>query len=233
MKIRKLLEKLTAPVWINTDKKLHVISGLVEKEFGLHFKNIRGGCFVSQIVFSLAHSANIPYGPLVSHVNESDLRGPLAGVTLEQLFDVFNHKPIKISKKKTLSFDLSVETHTLDGAINEVKGGQPVIFIVSRSIQDRFDNTKYYSYCPDTRQPDGIADLNSNTMSKDVSDQSTWHAYMLIGYDEDGLLIIRDMRSIYSYNGYIKAKVSQLQTNPNAYKLISVVVNSVEENTSL
>lgn len=223
MKILELLEKLTADVHVNFDKKLYVITNLVQHEFGPRFDKITGGCLASQMIFSMASAANVDPEILIKALNNSKVTAGVYGTTLEDLYKVFNNKPIRVSDKdggKKLTFKLSVETPTLEAAIQDVKSGQPIIFIPSTHIQDALDNY---------RDQDGIAKISNNQMLRNLTDQSTFHAYLLIGYDRDGYLILREMRHTYAYKGYIKLSVRALKKNPKAYKFITIVVDDVKQ----
>jgi hypothetical protein len=215
MKLEELFEKLGAYVHVNNEETLAVIAKLVEKEFGPEFKKISLGCLVAQVVYSMSAIANIKPKDLINAINKSDLRGEFGGVSLENIFKIFE-KPINVGNK-TLKFHLSVETPKIEDVVKEVKSGQPVIFIPSVVLQSYMDTSD-----------SGIVVLPNKDYGN-VKDQSVWHAFLIIGYDKDGYLIIRDMRSVYLYKGYAKVPIKPLKKIPNAYRLISVIVDRVEE----
>lgn len=215
--IELLLERLTAGVYVNSDKKLHVIASLVKETFGPRFDKITGGCLAAQMIYSMSAAADVEPDVLVNALNKSKVTAGYAGTTLENLYKVFHNKPIKVGDE-TLTFKLSVDTPTLEGAIKEVKSGQPVIFIPSSVLQNRFDD----------HDDKGIADITDRDLQYDLRSQSTYHAYLMIGYDAAGYIILREMRSTYAFKGYVKAPIRALKKNPKAYHCITIIVDDVK-----
>ena len=217
-----LFERLAAEVYVKDDQTLHVITDLVKRDFGLNFEKIGGGCLTTQMIYTMATAAKIEPKVLVDAINKSKVSSGVRGVTLEKLFTVFNGKNILVDDEM-LKFKLSVEAyHTLDESIKEVKSGQPIVFIVGNSYLLRSLNGV-------DKRGNGIADLTPEEVrNSNLGEASSFHAFMLIGYDsKDDLVILRDTRSMYAYKGFVKVSKKTLDENPHAYKMLAIVVDDV------
>lgn len=220
--LNDLHEKLTAQVHTSLDKKLHVIANLVDTKFGLYFDKIYGGCLASQMIFTMSSVANVNPHTLTDALNRSAVSSGHIGPRLKDLWKVFHNKPIKVGSE-VLTFKLSVHAPTLAEAVESVKQGQPTVFIPSIAIQDAIsDQVSLEEF-----DPDGVIELSDAILASPITEQRTFHAFLIIGYDVDGYLIVRDARSVYSFKGYAKLPYKQLEAHPNAYKLLEIAVDDL------
>jgi hypothetical protein len=224
MKLIDLVERLSAEVFVNDSKTLHVISNLVVDNFGLQFNKIGGGCLASQMVYSMSSVSGYKPEDIVTAINSSSLTGPFNGVTLENMYKFFDNKVLKIGGKK-VKFQLSLNVYdTIDEGIDAVKSGQPITFIIGTNgdLLGKLNDTEYSN--------DGIVRISKSDMNNShLTGSNTFHALLMIGYDSKGYVILRDMRSKYMFKGYAKISAKSLKLNPKAYKLLSIEVDSVKE----
>jgi hypothetical protein len=208
------MKRLLAKTYVNKDKNLSVIPDLIVKSFGENFHRISGTCLAHQFCYSVSSTTGIPVEKLVSKINKSDIYGGLRGITLSDLFDNFNNR--NFGSKK---INLEVETPNLKDSITDVKTGQPIIFIPSDPILDCIDGSVYTS-------SGVVKSYNAKRLAKsDIHKKDYFHSFLIVGYDEDGFVIIRDSRSSYSYRGYAKVPVEMLEKFPKSYKLLSIITN--------
>lgn len=227
MKLQDLLEQRYAPVHVNVDNTLFVIPSLLQKRFGLRFPSLKGACLASQMVFSMSAVSGVPPEQLAAAAKY--LKGSLGGVTLSELFNVFNNKPIKIDDKKTVIFNLSVKTYNnVDTVLQDVQRGQPVVMIVPA-------DSKIYSGIQSLEQPlgddeeAGIIDIDKERFRSERLDftmHSLTHAYLVIGYDKPhDHMIVREMRSKYGFKGYAKIPANLFRQNKKAVRFVAIVVD--------
>lgn len=192
---------------------LTIIPSLIQKEFGLHFKDLRGACLASQFIFTLSDIAKISPQDLVDAVN---IAGDFKGVTFEKLFAKLNKKPIKLKNGKTITFDLSLETFDVDEAIAQVQQGQPVVTVVSANLAGRIDALGF--------RKDGILKSAEGTSLNKAG--GYYHALLMVGYDsKEKTVIFREMRNNYGFKGFAKIPLKEIKKHPENFKFISTVVD--------
>jgi|ERR1035437_822043 hypothetical protein len=129
MRIIELLERLSAPVYVNKENTLTVIPNLIEDNFGVDVYDGSGGmCFLSQFIFTLAAVTKIPVKNIArSFKEQTDCR---IGHSLKSLVDHFSTHSIYYNKKTyKLKISTSVVKNSRD-VIKYIKEGQPITMII-------------------------------------------------------------------------------------------------------
>lgn len=210
--IEYLEERRLAGVHVNGP--LSVITDLVQKEFGLKFTNIYGGCLVTQFIYTLSTIANIPPQDFAAFIDDEYVGS--SGTTFEWLFNRFDNTDVQLGDR-VYRFNLDLEKPSIKDAIKLVKTGQPVVAIISAFLANEFDD--------DTHIANGILDSSkalsfSNRLS---NSDDHYHALLLIGYDErDKMLIFRESRHRYAYKGYIKIREKDVSSE-NVHFVATIV----------
>lgn len=193
---------------------LSVITDLVQREFGLNFTRIYGGCLVTQFIYTLSTIANIPPQHFATFLDDEYVGS--SGTTFEWLFDRFDNTDVQLGKR-VYRFNLDLEKPSIKEAIELVRTGQPVVAIISASIANDIDE---YSNIVDGILDSDKATHPRNTLAKS-GDQ--YHALLLIGYDsQDQMLIFRESRHRYALKGYIKIREKDL-SNENIHFVATIV----------
>lgn len=183
----------------NETQSLVFMPSLLQKKFGISFRKNQGRCLLAQVAFAVA--AQLPFikpSRIVTHVDkwcdhflnrtiDSD------GHTLQEILASFN-VPVNIGDGRGLHIDLRLKRHTLlDGAINDVLLGQPVMVIFDRHVCSALEDEA-------NRYKDG--EVHSTVIRHGRS--NLYHCMMIVGLDVSGYLILRDIRDVYGFRGYLK-----------------------------
>lgn len=208
-----LLEREMAGLYVSQNQRLFVLGDLIEKEFGVHFKDLAGGCLASQFLFTLSAISGIKPQALVDKVK---VKGEWNGTTLQALFKLYDNKDIKLPDGRSVKFKLSVESYTTAEAVAAVKSGQPVVAVVP----------SYLASGVDWKLPKSkILQKDDVRAYGDVNNHNQFHAWLLIGYDADEkTLIFREARDQYAAGGYIKIRERDIKAN--TIKWIATIVDS-------
>lgn len=167
---------------------------------------------VSHVLFGIAAVTDIPIVTVnkafnkhwKTHVNSQ-------GMTLEQ---------IAAPVEKGLGVKLSSLRHsTIDSALSAMEQGRIVLSITN--VDDGID-----FYCTEGSILESAAIKNAkHRFMYRPSANDFLHSFMLIGHDtQEGTVLFRDTRSMYSAKGYGKIKHKALKKHPHAMAYVEVVV---------
>jgi hypothetical protein len=182
---------------------------------------------LSNIIYSISQVTNISENNIANSLDATWLINfPWQGKTLAQILDSLTSAVIHHGKKK-VKVKCSVEVfHSIDGVLKDVTDGQPVILIATSAPGGLFAQNYL---------EDGIVNDCSlhNDSGLDTSGQRASHSYLIVGYDKaEDYIIARDIKSSYSYKGYLKIHREALKKNFKKFKFLSVVVDKVEDVSS-
>jgi len=218
-----LSERLTSPHVLDR-KDITVIMNLVTKKFGIprDIESDIGLCLLSQVVFSIAASADVSdkeIGDYLAKIDHNN-RMPRKFNDLGQTIKFFNSTPIQIGEK-IIQFTLNAHKITdKAGIIKELKSGQSVICALPSngaitSLMVRMENNgKSVPHFLKNNTKQMKADFKNGIISVDLIKRieeigsfntGMFHTVLIFGYDAaTKMFLMRDSRNIYSKNGYFK-----------------------------
>ena len=236
MKLIELLqERELAGVYTNIDKTLQVI-GNAFKDVNFHISfpggSVSGACLLSNIIYSISQVTNISEKDIADSLDQHWLVNfPWTGKTLEEILKNLTTAVIHHGKKK-VKVKCSVEVfHSIDGVLKDVTDGQPVILIATAAPHGLYA----HSASPRVLMHGGIVPAKPIDNDQGLKDTMlvASHSYLIVGYDKaEDYIIARDIKSSYSYMGYLKIHREALKKNFKKFKFLSVVVDKVEDVSS-
>lgn len=200
----------TAAVYRNGP--LVVLPAFIEEQFGLKFNNVYGSCLVSHVLFGIAAVTDIPIVTVNKAFNKHwKTYVGSRGMTLEQ---------IAAPVEKGLGVKLSCLRHdTIDSALSAMEQGHIVLSIIN--VDDDID----FYYSDNSILESAAIKAAKHRFTRCVAEDDFLHSFMLIGHDKhEGTVLLRDIRSSYSYKGYGKIKHKALKKHPHAMAYVEVIV---------
>lgn len=211
MKLIDLFERMTAGVHENEVKSLFVISGLIEKRFGVRNPSGGGVCLVAQVVMSIAATTGLKPKQIIDQFYaKAGKRLYHEGITLEKILDTLQKVHIKDDEDQEYKLKLSMTGYeNTDSMLAAVKSGQPVIIVASNygAFRNLLDYIEIFKHHDDST---GVGTLKMfrdkmNAAAEPKGSGMYHHALLVLGYDvAEKTVIIRDIRDSYGYKGYYK-----------------------------
>lgn len=216
-----------APIHINDDRTLMVIPNLVETNFGIQRPRSRskwiGTCLIAQVSFTISSITGLKPMVLSKHIlHHLGSEGDANGFTLEEILEAFETPVLTRQGPVWLTLGVTVY-NTVNGMIEAVLSGFPVITIVPREVGDVLENEAAL-----------YGDGQSFAAVIRPAREGRYHSYLAIGFEVKNdlspvdFVIVRDSRNEYCFKGYMKIGSQTLTDGWKHICALSVDVLKVE-----
>ena len=218
---------LRAPVHVNKQSNLVLISNLIEETFGIQKPRSTskwiGTCLVAQVAFTISAITGMKPMVISKHIlREFGSEGDKFGFTIEEILRTFD-APV-LTRKGPVWINLELSAYdSVETMLNAIICGHPTLLIMGREVCDALE-TEAMAY------KDGCSYA---TVIRPAAEGS-YHSFLAIGYEmktdpyPNDFLIVRDSRHVYSYKGYLKIGINTLDQGCDFIRALSVNVLSVE-----
>lgn len=190
-------------IQVHRNGPLTVLPQFVEKQYGLHWKNINGACLFTQLAYIAAAACKTTPQKIANKINKWAVNNNIyvepRGWTLEQTINAY---------EVACGLIVSVEAVNVADVPHMLNCGRPMVMIVSSHERIR-------TRC--ARTSDGILPRERVQTSCGRHDSCTcFHTLLVVGYDEMfSHLIVRETRSKYGgIRGYMKVPYDELVAHP-------------------
>lgn len=199
---------------VNKTSTLVVLQSLLQKSFGIKQKKHHiGSCLIAQVSFTIGAVTGLDAQHIADHIFKYVKKSyGIRGYTLDDVLTALQ-KPIDTDRGKILLSLGFAEYNGVQEIQTAVLAGYPVMIFVHRDACSRIEDEAW-------GLENGVVQYGSLIRSHN----DFWHAFLAIGVDAAGYLIVRDTRHTYAFNGYLKISTKIIKRDFKELKAISVNV---------